>query len=102
MKLDSDIIKMKISALQETLESLASDLEAKENAPFNAYPIYDTPTLVSDMKKRKEGLSFELLDLQTGISTSTLKRMFKDPRTTSLENFLVVAEELGMKIWIEK
>lgn len=102
MKLDSYIIKVKISALQETLESSASDLEAKENAPFNAYPIYDTPALVSDMKKRKEGLSFELLDLQTGISTSTLKRMFKDPRMTSLENFLVVAEELGMKIWIEK
>ncbi len=95
-------INKKISTLQETLASLADDLEGMENAPLSAYSMYDTQTLIADMKNRKSGLSFELLELQTGISMSTLKRMFKDPKATSLENFLSVANELGMKIWIEK
>ena len=54
------------------------------------------------MQARKKSISLEELGLQTDLSASTLKRIFKDPSKTSLENFLAVTSELGMKIWIEK
>lgn len=54
------------------------------------------------MQRRKKAISLEELELQTDISSSTIKRMLKDPSKTSLDNFLTIANELGMKIWIEK
>ncbi|MEZ8105689.1 helix-turn-helix transcriptional regulator [Vibrio genomosp. F6] len=88
--------------LHSVLDEMLSNVENSINHPISTYSIYDKNTLVEEMRKRKKRISLEDLELQTDISSSTIKRMMKDPSKTSLENFLAVASELGMKIWIEK
>ncbi|MDW6094475.1 helix-turn-helix domain-containing protein [Vibrio rhizosphaerae] len=90
------------SEIHEVFEAMLSNVEASSNRPISSYSIYETDTLIDDMQSRKKAISLEDLELQTDISRSTIKRMLKDPSKTSLENFLTVANELGMKIWIEK
>lgn len=93
-KLESDI--------HDVFEEMLSNVETSSNRPISSYSIYETNTLIDDMQSRKKSISLEDLELQTDISKSTIKRMLKDPSKTSLDNFLAVASELGMKIWIEK
>ncbi len=93
-KLETDI--------HEVLEEMLSNVENSSNRPISSYSIYEKKSLIEDMLIRKKDISLEDLELQTDISKSTIKRMLKDPSKTSLENFLAVANELGMKIWIEK
>ena len=90
------------SEIHEVFEEMLSNVEASSNRPISSYSIYETNTLIDDMQSRKKSISLEDLELQTDISKSTIKRMLKDPSKTSLDNFLAVANELGMKIWIEK
>ena len=88
--------------LHSVLGEMLSNVENSINRPISTYSIYDKNVLIEDMRKRKKDISLEDLELQTDISSSTIKRMLKDPSKTSLENFLAVANELGMKIWIEE
>ena len=88
--------------LHSVLAEMLSNVENAINRPISTYSIYDKNVLIEDMRKRKKDISLEDLELQTDISSSTIKRMLKDPSKTSLENFLAVASELGMKIWIEE
>ncbi|WP_447066005.1 helix-turn-helix domain-containing protein [Vibrio alginolyticus] len=90
------------SEIHEVFEEMLNNVETSSNRPISSYSIYETSTLIDDMQSRKKSISLEDLELQTDISRSTIKRMLKDPSKTSLENFLAVANELGMKIWIEK
>ncbi|ENO1771281.1 helix-turn-helix transcriptional regulator [Vibrio alginolyticus] len=90
------------SEIHEVFEEMLNNVETSSNRPISSYSIYETNTLIDDMQSRKKSISLEDLELQTDISRSTIKRMLKDPSKTSLENFLAVANELGMKIWIEK
>ncbi|MFC0059868.1 helix-turn-helix domain-containing protein [Vibrio inusitatus] len=88
--------------MHSVLQNLLHSVEDSIDRPISTYPIYDKNSLVADMQQRKKAISLEELELQTDISSSTIKRMLKDPSKTSLDNFLAVANELGMKIWIEK
>lgn len=88
--------------LHDVLEEMLNTVEKSSSQPLSSYSIYEKDSLIKDMQIRKKGISLEDLELQTDISKSTIKRMLKDPNKTSLENFLTVANELGMKIWIEK
>lgn len=97
-----DLVNELESHMHSVLEELLHNVEDSINRPISTYPIYDQNSLVADMQNRKKAISLEELELQTDISSSTIKRMLKDPSKTSLSNFLTVANELGMKIWIEK
>ncbi|HAS5696629.1 TPA: helix-turn-helix transcriptional regulator [Vibrio cholerae] len=88
--------------LHSALEEMLHQVEVSSQRPISSYSMYDLDTLTQDMREKKKMITLEDLELQTGISSSTIKRMLKNPRNTSLENFLDVANELGMKIWIEK
>ncbi|MEZ8990217.1 helix-turn-helix domain-containing protein [Vibrio breoganii] len=88
--------------LNQVLKTMISCVEESAERPLSTYPINDKTSLIEDMRERKKSISLEDLEIQTGVSSSTLKRMLKDPSNTSLDNFLSVASELGMKIWIEK
>lgn len=90
------------SDMNSIFEELLRNIEDSASRPISTYPIYDKKSLVADMRQRKKRVSLEELELQTDISSSTIKRMLKDPSKTSLDNFLAIANELGMKIWIEK
>lgn len=102
--MNSKIIELreKLATLHQEIESVLDEAESASDQPIPGYSLRDPSELCTDMKQRKQGLSFEDSELQTGISRSTIKRMFKDPMKTSLENFLTIANELGMKIWVEK
>ena len=51
--------------------------------------------------RRKElGIDLYTLELQTGISTSTLKRLFKDPEQVKFGSVFAVANVLGVKLCI--
>ncbi|AXU97962.1 hypothetical protein CI789_19625 [Erwinia persicina] len=52
------------------------------------------------LNERRKALGIDLytLELQTGISTSTLKRLFKDPEQVKFGSVYAVAEALGMKL----
>lgn len=53
-------------------------------------------------KRKKLQLDLLSLELQTGISSSTLKRLFKDPSQVKFISVLQVAEALGIKLCIVK
>lgn len=95
------LLKERAADIQSQIQSIISNIEQASMNPVPSYPVSDTTTLVADMKERKEGLSIEDLELQTGLSRSTVKRILNDPSRSSLENFLLVATELGMKITVE-
>lgn len=49
--------------------------------------------------RRKElGIDLYTLELQTGISASTLKRLFKDPEQVKFGSVYAVAEALGINL----
>ncbi|QZQ52172.1 helix-turn-helix transcriptional regulator [Erwinia persicina] len=52
------------------------------------------------LNERRKALGIDLytLELQTGISTSTLQRLFKDPEQVKFGSVYAVAEALGMKL----
>ena len=53
--------------------------------------------------RRKElGIDLYTLELQTGISTSTLKRLFKDPEQVKFGSVFAVANVLGVKLCIDE
>jgi len=88
--------------LNSVLSEMLHQVEVSSQRPISSYSMYDLEALIQDMREKKKDITLEDLELQTSISSSTIKRMLKNPSNTSLENFLAVANELGMKIWIEK
>ncbi|CAH8188615.1 helix-turn-helix domain-containing protein [Vibrio aestuarianus] len=94
-------LRAKSLEIEHLVQSLIGDIEEASMNPVPSYPLDDTLTLVANMKERKGGLTLEDLELQTGLSQSTIKRLLKNPMRSSLENFLLVAGELGLKIKVE-
>lgn len=44
------------------------------------------------------GIELTTLEMQTGISSSTLKRLFKDPSQVKFQTICIVAETLGFNL----
>lgn len=44
------------------------------------------------------GIELTTLEMQTGVSSSTLKRLFKDPSQVKFQTICVVAETLGFNL----
>lgn len=52
--------------------------------------------------KKEQKITLEELEMQTEISNSTLKRLFKNPENARVGHLLKVLNELGVKVWVEK
>ena len=63
---------------------------------------YDAMTLMLKTKRKSLGLTLSDLELQTGISQSSLKRLFSDPENARVGHLLLVCQELGIKLWAAK
>lgn len=52
------------------------------------------------LNEKRKALNLDLytLELQTGVSTSTLKRLFQDPSQVRFATVLLVAETLGVSL----
>ena len=53
-------------------------------------------------KRKMLGLDIQSLEWQTGISSSTLKRLFKDPSQVKFTSVVLVAQTLGVKVCFAK
>lgn len=49
-------------------------------------------------KRKQLNIDLVTLELQTGVSISTLKRVFKDPSQVKFSTVLIVADSLGVAI----
>lgn len=57
----------------------------------------DLGKLLNDQRKAL-ALDLRTLELQTGVSTSTLKRLFQDPSQVRFATVLLVAQTLGVAL----
>lgn len=49
-------------------------------------------------KRKALGIDLQTLELQTGVSVSTLKRLFQDPSQVRFATVLLIAETLGVSL----
>lgn len=88
-------LSQRIDAIQKKL-SLTTRLTSKKEA----LPIKNSRMLGEQLRDRRKMLGIDLytLELQTAISTSTLKRLFKDPEQVKFGSVLAVAKALGVTL----
>lgn len=85
------------------LNELQHDL-AKENQQESAAiargAIESPPSLGARLNERRKDLGIDMLtlELQTGVSVSTLKRLFKNPEQVKFGSVYAVAEALGVRL----
>lgn len=88
--------------ITQQLNTLQQDMAAVEQqASIDAGAAIDSlPSLGSQLNARRKALGIDLLtlELQTGISASTLKRLFKDPAQVKFGSVYAVAEALGVRL----
>lgn len=99
----SDFAAEKIQAISVLLNELKNEFAADERnrSTFAAQHKIDSFSgFGMQLNERRKALGIDLytLELQTGISSSTLKRLFKDPQQVKFGSVYVVAEALGMKL----
>jgi len=103
---NNSILKLRddIDKLHNSLVSTVNELEVKTVDPNSGINLNDPAELSELMRvKRKElGLSMEDLELQTGLSYSTLKRIFSDPSNAKFSSVIAILNELGINSWAEK
>lgn len=86
-----------------TLKALQQQLIQAENTQKQqklAGKIDDLPAfgnLLND-KRKQLGIDLQTLELQTGVSLSTLNRLFQDPSQVRFNTVLKVANELGITL----
>jgi hypothetical protein len=87
-----------------TVAMLIDAVEGKMLSPNDGVALDDVDSLTNLMKKKRKvlGVTLEDLELQTNISTSTLKRLFSDPSSARFSNVIAVLKELGIKSWAER
>jgi DNA-binding phage protein len=97
-------LRSQIKMLNESLINTVNEIEKKAIKPNDAVDLNDTEKLSELMQKtrKRTGTTMEDLELQTGISYSTLKRIFTDPSSARFSSVILVLNELGIKSWAEK
>ena len=102
----NSILKLRddIEKLHNSLITTVDELEVKVLDSSSGINLNDSAELSALMRnKRKEsGLSMEDLELQTGLSYSTLKRIFSDPSKARFSSVISILNELGINSWAEK
>lgn len=96
-----------LEAKLHTMSELLSDvkkavaLRAQESdLALTEQIITESEQLGQQLNQRRKELEIDLatLELQTGVSPSTLKRLFKDPDQVKFGTVLRVADALGVKL----
>ncbi|WP_025565132.1 helix-turn-helix transcriptional regulator [Psychromonas sp. SP041] len=97
-------LRSELDDLYKTFAESIDDIEQNLVNPNNGVDLNDKASLSELMKvKRKEAnLSMEDLELQTGLSYSTIKRIFADPSNAKFTNVIKILNELGIDTWAEK
>ncbi|MDW2743846.1 helix-turn-helix domain-containing protein [Atlantibacter subterraneus] len=95
-------VTWKLQALSEELNHVRQSLLNHDAAaPSGSAQAIETPAelgaLLNDRRKQL-GIDLAMLELQTGVSVSTLKRLFKDPEQVKFGTVLNVARALGVKL----
>lgn len=99
----SDFAAEKIQTISVLLNELKNEFAADERngSTFaGQHKIDSFAGFGMQLNERRKALGIDLytLELQTGVSASTLKRLFKDPEQVKFGSVYVVAEALGMKL----
>ncbi|OAT32427.1 hypothetical protein M975_1562 [Buttiauxella brennerae ATCC 51605] len=103
MNYDNATLAAKLHTMSELLSDVkkAVALRAQESDLALAEQIITEPAqLGQQLNQRRKELDIDLatLELQTGVSASTLKRLFKDPDQVKFGTVFRVAEALGVKL----
>ncbi|SUW63894.1 transcriptional regulator, y4mF family [Buttiauxella agrestis] len=103
MNYDTTTLADKLHAMGELLNDVkkAVILRAQESdLAVSEHVISESAQLGAQLNQRRKELDIDLatLELQTGVSASTLKRLFKDPEQVKFGTVLRVAEALGVKL----
>ena len=94
----------KVDTLTQELNQLLDEVASLRKQPDDLISLGDTEELKFALKKHKQRskLTLEELELQTGISVSTIKRVMTDPDKARLSHLMLIARELGIRLWFEK
>lgn len=103
MNHDNTSLADKLHTMSELLNDVkkAVTLRAQEfDLAIDEQVISDSAQLGQQLNQRRKELAIDMatLELQTGVSASTLKRLFKDPEQVKFGTVLRVADALGVKI----
>lgn len=94
-----DIVEL-MTKLKNQLEiELSADKEVFEPLPVNEVALFGK---ILNEKRKALQLDIQSLEWQTGISSSTLKRLFKDPSQVKFTSVVLVAQTLGVKLCFAK
>lgn len=94
-----------LTTLEKEFEAIRTLFQKIQSQQEKQYDRITEPTELGQRlneQRKKLGIDLETLHLQTDISLSTLKRLFKDPSQVRFSTLLLVAEALGVKLCIEK
>ncbi|EXI61913.1 transcriptional regulator [Mannheimia granulomatis] len=82
------------------LRKLALKQEQEEQKLFEKNKLDNLEKFGQQLNAQRKALGIELatLEMQTGISISTLKRLFKDPSQVKFQTICTVAETLGFNL----
>ena len=103
MNYDNASLADKLHTMSELLNDVkkAVTLRAQEfDLAIDEQVISDSTQLGHQLNQRRKELAIDMatLELQTGVSASTLKRLFKEPEQVKFGTVLRVADALGVKI----
>lgn len=92
----------KLQSISDALNELQHDVARRSpsETPISLLPIDDMPDLGQRLNARRKALGIDLqtLELQTGVSISTLKRLFKNPELVKFGTVFLIARTLGVKL----
>lgn len=94
---------LKLQAINAMIDDLKHDLMLSEDyaaAAILEHQIPSSEEFGARLNARRKALGVELatLELQTGVSASTLKRLFKDPDQVKFSTVYAVSSALGVKL----
>lgn len=100
MKLSTEL-QNQINQLNQ-LRKQALKKEKEEQKLFEQNKLNDLKEFGKQLNTQRKALNIELttLELQTRISASTLKRLFKDPSQVKFQTICTVAETLGFNLCV--
>lgn len=91
-----------MSSLKQQLDIEIKTLSTQqENQPLQSNQLAVLGQVLNG-KRKQLGLDIQTLEWQTGISSSTLKRLFKDPSQVKFMSVVLVAETLGVELCFVK
>lgn len=101
--IDKNQLAERLLTLSAELRALSDEVTQDTSAMMQqseGQPIDDLSQFGLQLNARRKALGIDLamLELQTGISVSTLKRLFKDPAQVKFGTVMAVAQALGVKL----